>query len=588
MSKRPIGEIRQTRRQLLQKTAAFGALAFGVQIAGVESAVAAPAAQALPRNQTLNIGGFQWGPPTTYNPINSNPTWPSTGSPQLIYQSLFGYNLVDGKLHPMLAKSVASPDPNTMVVTMQDGAKWQDGQPVTVDDVVYTYTLPQRVQGLSYSTLFDYITKVEAPDAKTIKLSLNAEKLNPGMVRNYLSTIYILPKHIWEAREKDPKGITNVVDNAPVGSGPYKIQASSPERVALQRDDNYWGNTAIGKPAPQYIVHPIFKSNDDGNLALQRGEVDWSQQFVPQIWKMWENQKLPVGTWLNKEPYYVPGSIPLLFINVQKKPLDNPKVREALAYAINYPQIAATAMSRYSAPANASLIIPSGGESQFFEADKVKADGWSYNADKAKQILEQDLKATKKDGVYVLPDGTKLGSWTAQCPYGWTDWMTALQLVSQNAKSAGIDISTNFPEAPIVTTNMQTGNFDFALWYVTGASPAAPWARFRDVMDNRGVPKIGEKAFWNYNRYSNPKVPDLLDKAAAASEADQKALFAQLDEIYRQDIPVIPLMYRPDEFYEFNESTWTGFPTDANPNGGAPMFKGAGVFNLNALKPKAG
>jgi peptide/nickel transport system substrate-binding protein len=135
---------------------------------------------------------------------------------------------------------------------------------------------------------------------------------------------------------------------------------------------------------------------------------------------------------------------------------------------------------------------------------------------------------------------------------------------------------------------VQTGNFDFVLWYVTGASPAAPWARFRDVLDNRGVPKVGEKAFWNYNRYSNAKVPALLDQAAAASEADQKALFAQLDDIYRQDIPVIPLMYRPDEFYEFNESTWTGFPTDAHPSGGAPMFKGAGVFNLNALKPKAG
>lgn len=70
----------------------------------------------------------------------------------------------------------------------------------------------------------------------------------------------------------------------PVGSGPYKLQDASPERVVIVRDDNYWGKTVFGGlPKPQYIVHPIFKSNDDGNLAFQQGQLDISQQFTPVI-----------------------------------------------------------------------------------------------------------------------------------------------------------------------------------------------------------------------------------------------------------------------------------------------------------------
>ena len=86
---------------------------------------------------------------------------------------------------------------------------------------------------------------------------------------------------------------------------------------------------------------------------------------------MWEDQDLPVGTWYKDEPYHVPGGIPIMHINVSKPGLDNPTVRRAIAYAINYAQIAETAMSRYSEPAYASLIVPKGAEEQFFNADTV-------------------------------------------------------------------------------------------------------------------------------------------------------------------------------------------------------------------------
>lgn len=196
----------------------------------------------------------------------------------------------------------------------------------------------------------------------------------------------------------------------------------SPEQVILQRDENYWGIPYFGKPAPKYIVHPIFKSNDAGNLAFERGEVDLSQQFCPEIWKMWEVKKLPVGTWYKKEPYHIPASIPSLYINLGKYPLSLPQVRRALAYAIDYAKIAETAMSRYSIPVKSSLLLPMGPEAKYYNEEDVRMYGWKYDPKKAVEILERELKAKKgSDGIYVLPDGTRLGPFTRECAYGWTD-----------------------------------------------------------------------------------------------------------------------------------------------------------------------
>lgn len=551
-----------------------------------------PAPAQLPRNQTLYVAGWQWGPPTTFNPLATGLAgWPTQGAPNNplmhIFENLFAFNLMTGALEPLLGRELAWPSPTQAVVSLQSGTHFQDGQPLTADDVNYTFQLGKKYPDLFYNVLFDYVTAIDTVDDRTVRFTLNGDRLNPGIVRQYLSSVPILPKHIWQSRENG-QSLKDLVDMQPVGSGPYKLQTASAERIAIERDDTYWGASTFGTPTPKYIVHPIFKSNDDGNLAFQRGEVDLSQQFTPQIWQMWENLKLPVGTWFKQEPYHLPGQLPTMHINVQRPGLSNPRVRRALAFAINYAQIATTAMSRYSIPAKASLMVAGGIEQKYMDEAEISASGWTYDPGKATQILEAELGARKGgDGTYVLPDGTRMGPWKVICPYGWTDWMTALELVSQGARSVGIDISTEFPEAPVVNTNVGNAAFDLALWPVSGVSASSPWLRFRDILDARGVPPAGQRAFWDFNRYTSDKVPALLDRTAATTDqAEQTRLYGELDKVYRADIPAIPLMYRPLEFYEFNQTVWTGFPTADNPTS-PPTQSGSGIKMLYQLKAKA-
>jgi peptide/nickel transport system substrate-binding protein len=537
------------------------------------------------RNNSLFIAGFQWGPATNFNPLGPNSSWPSQqgAGHQHLYETLFGFDVLAGDIKGILAKNISYPDPATFVITLNSGTHWQDGKPLTADDVVYTLQLSKTHSELNYAQFWQYVTDVTKKDDQTIQISLNKDTLNAGQVRHFLAQIFILPQHIWSGRESGGS-LLDFVDTTPVGSGPYKVYDFNAQRVALVRDDSYWGKSVYGTPAPAFIVHPIFKDNDSANLAFQTGDIDFAQTFLPQIWQLWENKKLPVATWFRNAPYHLPGQIPMIFLNVHRPGLDNPKVRQALAYAIDYAQIAATAMSRYSVPVNASLVLPQGGEQKLYDASNVAQSGWKFDAAKATSILDS-IGKKGGDGVYVLADGTRLGPWKAQCPYGWTDWMTSLQGVSTSAKAVGIDIQTNFPEQPQDISSLQNGDFDIAMYSVTGADPSAPWARFHDVLDARGVPGNGQTAFWNYNRFTDPNVPALLDKVAAASAADQPALIAQLDELWRQNIPTIPLEYRPLEFFEHHDVNWTGFPDSTHPTA-PPTTAGAGIKWLYQIRLK--
>jgi peptide/nickel transport system substrate-binding protein len=532
---------------------------------------------------TFYVSGFQWGPPTSFNRMTPTPAWPTAaGQSQLIYETVMRFNLLDGSLAPGLGKELNESDPRNLVVKLQDGTKWSDGSELTADDVVFTFELSKKNSGLYYSNVWTYLDSVTATDPRTVSFKLKAKPLNPGQVKDALCTVLIMPKAIWS--KIDGAKLVSEPNLNPIGSGPYLMDKADQTQIALKRNDDYWGKDVYGVPAPKAIIHPIFKDNNAADLKLQNLEIDGAQTFTAQIWKMWESGK-PVRTWMKKKPYHLPGNLPMLIFNLKKKGLDNPKVRKAIAYAIDTPNIAKTAMSDYSDPAKASLIVPTGYESKYFDQAAVDADGWTFNKEKAVEILEGELKAKKgSDGIYVLPDGTKLGGWKLITPVGWTDWNTACEIVAKSAQAVGIGITTNFPQAPTMTSRMQNMDFDLCMFSYSGVGAASPWTRFRDAMDIRTVAPAGKTAYYNYNRFEHPDVAGLLDQAAAATDdATKKTAYQALDKIYREQVPTVPLMYRPLEFYNINESNWTNFPTEENPYA-PPMWRGAGIEWMFKIK----
>jgi len=539
---------------------------------------------------TLFIFGQQWGPPTNFSPLSATAAWPAaTNTDQFIYESALRWNIVTGEILPGLAKSYAIDGTKSITLTMQDAAKFSDGQACTADDVAYTFQLALLDGSLSYSSIWQEVDSIAAPDQKTCVFTIKQDRKNVNVVLMWITQTYILPKHIWQqVAQTNNNKFAAYQTMTPIGTGPFPLQKADQTQVIMKLNQSYWGKDFYGGlPAFSLIAHPIYKSNEDGNLHFQNNEIDVMQAFVPQIWKMWQGGK-PVGTYLKELPYYVPGSMPIFLINTTKPGLNNVAVRRAMAYAVNYSDISETAMSGYSALVKASLILPTGAESKYYDQSKAEgADGWSYDPKKAEQILIDAGAKKGSDGIYVL-NGTRLGPWKLITPTGWTDWNAALQIVATNFKAVGIDASTNFPQQAEVTTDIQKGTFDMACWYVSGVTPASPWQRFSDVMTNVDLLPVGTSTYHNYSRWKNSEVNGLLTAAASAqNDAAKKTAFTALDDLYRANIPAFPLMYWPDEFFEYNATNFYNWPDEKN-SYAPPMFRGAGNAWMYKLKKISG
>jgi peptide/nickel transport system substrate-binding protein len=560
----------------------------------------AESVSAFPRSQTLYVGGFQWGPPTSFNPLHGSPAWPATGNINLVYESLFGYDLIDGTLEPIIG-SEYSLEGHTLRVSLHQNAAWQDGTPLTAEDVVYTFEL-HKTYNTHLHSHWNYVSAVRAVDEHTVEFTLSEQNYNRLVVLDIIGSTPILPKKVfhplettgteWLSNDEILATIREFKnDSTPLGSGPYTLHTYSDQKIVLERVDTYWGNETLYEgrmPAPRYIVHMAYSGNDKFNLALQQGDLDISQTFCPQIWNKFDKG---VGTWYDEEPYYVPGIIPALLMCLEKPPFDDIAFRRAAAHAIDYDKIKTIAVYGYTPELQPGFILPFGNEQRYFSRRDAREYGCGYAPATAKKILKEAGYRWGEDGLLIDPEGTKIPTLYAQCPSGWTDWETTIKIAVAGMREIGIDVREKFVEYPIWDKNLKNGLFDFIMRTPhPEQSPSTPWARFEKVMSSRHYRPVGEVMYENEGRYRNPLADSLL--LAIPRLEDEEALaegYRALNRLFMQEMPVIPLMYRPWLFYQFSTKHWRGFPTADDPY--APpqcLMVAGGVSGLWGIEPAEG
>ncbi len=546
---------------------------------------------ATPRNETLYMSGIQWGAPTNFNPLTGNMSFPIQQQRFLTYEALFTFNMLNGKIDPLVGTKYEWVDPLTLKVSINPAAHWNDGQKLTAEDVAYTYELGRKYTTY-WSQYWTYIDSVSAVDAATFVIKQKADKANQLLILDSICDVPLLPRHVWTKVEADAKGdiaeIRKFFNPAPVASGPYKMFFYDDTRITLIRDDNYWGKALFGKlPGPRYITHAIFKSNDAGDLALKNSQVDMSQQFTPHVWDMWKDGT-PIRTYLKDLPYFVPASMPSMWFNLSKPGMNNPDVRRAIAMSIDYSKIEELAMSGYSRNITPALTMPVETE-QYIDKDAIRQYQWKYDVDGANKLLDSIGARKGADGIRVL-NGVRLGPWDLECPYGWTDWNAALEIVAQSAQKIGIELRTKFPEAPVYTNDRNTGNFDVVMFAPAGQPmPSQPWLRANFILYSKGVPPVGQLAFSNYNRFHDDRADAILEQIPRTTDkAELKKLYTELTIIWLKGAATVPLMYRPFRFYTFNTSVWTGFPVEGDNTGVPPLILAdqSGVRGLYLIKAK--
>jgi peptide/nickel transport system substrate-binding protein len=538
-----------------------------------------PASGSMARNETLFVGGRQWGEPSSFNPLAGWQDWP-VNSMNLIYETLLMYEPLKGELVPLLADSHAIKD-DSVEITVNAEAKWNDGKPVTASDVKYTFELGKKYKSLLQSPVWSYITEVKE-DGRKVVFVLDPGKKNALPVLDACVEIRIVPKHAIEpllaqAKNDIDEFLKLKFDKNPLGSGPYSLLSYNSEKIVTVRNDNYWGNKVFfgGKlPAPKYVVHPIYKSNDHFSVGLQQGNVDVSASFIPRI-----QEKKGVKAWYDKEPYFVSASIPMLWPNVLHAPLGDVHVRRAMALSINYKDIRELAVSGYSDPLQPGLVFDLGLEKKFFSAEDAKAFGATrYDVEAAKaELKEGGYTSVFKDNELVeMRDkaGKKVPTLYIKSPTGWTDWESIVRIAVKGMRAAGIDVREKFVDASLFWGALYSGEFDLIMFTPPAPpSPSTPWRRFDIVLNTDEWAPEGEKRYKNMGRFNNPKgagyvarFDELLKEIPRIKdEAELVKAYRELNALYMKHQPTIPLVYRADQFYEFTEKVWTGFPTSTNP-----------------------
>jgi peptide/nickel transport system substrate-binding protein len=403
-----------------------------------------------------------------------------------------------------------SDDGLTHTFTLRDGVKFHDGRLMTSADVKYTLDLLFSSNFAKSASFFEsagdqkksYIKSVEAPDQRTIVITLTKPWV--GLLSN-LVPIPIIPKDSYESQKTHP-----------LGTGPFKFvsYANAQQICDLDAFPEYWD----GPAQLQHVRVRVISDMNALQAELQAGRVDIAPMptsLSPDAIKRLEGDR-------NLQVRAFPGSnVNLLTLNTASPPLDNVKVRQAIAYAIDRPTMIQQLLLGYGKIAHS--IIPE--ESWAYSPGQT----YSYDPAMARKLLSEANFHADKPIVYKLS-----GSSIAGREYAG---------VIQNAlKEVGIPVEIQTSEINTLFDELRRGNFQIAYGQWVGGNQDPIF--YKDLFATSEIP-TQTRSSRNRSRYSNPELDKLLDEAVNTYDRQKaRELYVKIQEIISRDVPVIPLWYQ--------------------------------------------
>lgn len=401
----------------------------------------------------------------------------------------------DGTVAPMIAESWENPTPTEWIFTIRDDVTFHDGTPLTVEDVIFTFERTITEGAIDGNTsprkgLIEPLTAVEKVDDRRVKFILS----EPWPI-----LISMLPHH-----QIVPKAYLEQVGDAefaknPIGAGPFKFkEARLDERIVLERYDDYYGGT----PKIKTLVFDIIPENSSRIAALQSGAVHRIQGVSPELIPQLEQSgNIEVKTANGTRVYKVE-------MNNQQPPFDNPKVRQAMNYAVNMEQIVDLIIGGYGKALKGPVLEESFGLNK-------DLPGYEYNPEKAKQLLAE---AGYPDGFSVVIDTKDTAN------------QVALAVATQ-LRDIGIDAQIRVWEWGVLLPLIQNGE---RTMYLTdwGNSTQDPY----DFLN----PKLRTGDRGNYSFYSNARVDELLNAASIEVDVQKREeMYYEAQEIIYEEAPWI-------------------------------------------------
>ena len=422
---------------------------------------------------------------------------------------------------PELASDIKrSDDGLVFTFTLRDGVKFHDGRVMSSADVKYTLDTVFSRDFAKSASFYEgsgadkrsLIKSVEAPDAKTVVVTLTKPWV--GLLSN-LVPVAIIPKDSYESQKTHP-----------LGTGPFVFgnYDNAQQVVDLTAFPDYWE----GPAKLQSVRVRVISDMNALQAELQAGGVD----IAPLPTSLSPDAAKQLGQHPNLKVLQFNGSnVNLLTINTSSSPLDNVKVRQAIAYAIDRESMIKNLLQGYGKIAHS--IIPE--ESWSYTPGQT----YTYDPATSKRLLDEaGFKDPDGDGPqmrFPKPIIYKVsGSSTAGRNYAG--------VIQNYLKSVGIPAEIVTPEQNTFFDELKRGNFQIAYSQWVGGNQDPIF--YKDLFASSEIPTESRPSR-NRSRYSNKELDALLEEAVNTFDR-QKArdLYTRIQAIVSRDLPVFPLWYQ--------------------------------------------
>jgi len=472
----------------------------------------------------------------------------------LVYDAMFELQL-DGAYAPELAESyTVSDDGLVWTFKIRDGFTFHDGQPLTADDIAFSYNFYQSHAEFPFLNAYTgYFASVEAPDPRTLVLTLTEAIPN---LESQLLYLFVLPKHIWEAYAGE--GAADFANAAMIGSGPFKL---------AEYQQNQFVRLEAVKTHPLYppkidgVIFQTFDNQDSLVQALRTGQVDMITEMPATAVAGLRNDPnitLVIG------PPAAPDIADIIFNQVAPEncppddgvcsghpALRDRAVRLALAHATDKQQIIDVILLGLGNP-GLTLVADSLG---IWYNDTLT--DYAFDLAKANQILDDaGYLDTNNDGVREMPDGSRDLTFRLAWPSDSTGAPRMAELL--NGLWAQIGVKTELqaldPDA-LTAACCPAFDYDIILWG-WGSDPDP--AFLLSVMTTAEIPTgLSETG------YSNPAYDDLFaQQAVALDQEKRREIIWEMQKIVHDDVVYI-IPYYASNVQAFRNDGFRGWITDA-------------------------
>ena len=471
---------------------------------------------------------------------------------ELVYDSMYELNL-DGSFTLTLAESVSTSDDGLVwTYKIRDGLTWHDGQPLTAEDISFSYNLYKDTPEYPYMNGYytTYFESITTTDNNEVVLTLTEAIPN---IESQLVFLYILPKHVWENEDKLEYENTEMI-----GSGPFKMaEYVQNEFVRLTANKEHF----MTPPKVDEVVFQTFENQDALVQAIKTGQVDMVTEMpntAAESLKTEENVELVVGAPL------APGVTDIIFNQTDPEncpteeggicsghaALRDRNVRLAMAHATDKQQLIDVILLGLGNPG--LTLIPDGLGVWYNDS----LQDYEFDVEKANQILDDAGYAdTDGDGVREMPDGSEPLNFRLNWPSDSINAPRMAELLSEMWGAIGISLEPQAVDPDALTAQCCPAfDFDIMIWgWASDPDPSALLYVYTTEAIPSGSSETG---------YSNPAYDELYAQQQIELDFEaRKDIVWEMQKIVHDDVVYIIPFYDAN-VQAYRTDRFTGWVTD--------------------------